>query len=88
MTLGAIVLAGGCSRRMGRDKALLPGSGGGTLLERQVALVREAGADWIRISVPSYCKVHCCLHAPTCETCDHNRLLDNCCDALYSLYSA
>lgn len=51
MTLGAIVLAGGCSRRMGRDKALLPGSGGGTLLERQVALVREAGADWIRISV-------------------------------------
>ncbi|MHB8732463.1 MAG: molybdenum cofactor guanylyltransferase [bacterium] len=41
--IGAI-LAGGESRRMGRDKAFLP-FGGTTLVERVAARLREAGAD-------------------------------------------
>jgi len=41
VTDGAIVLCGGFSRRMGRDKASLP-FGAETLLERTVRVVREA----------------------------------------------
>ncbi|BAP89059.1 molybdenum cofactor guanylyltransferase [Burkholderiales bacterium GJ-E10] len=44
-----IVLAGGRSARMGRDKALLPWQGR-PLIERQIAVLGEAGADAIRVS--------------------------------------
>jgi molybdopterin-guanine dinucleotide biosynthesis protein A len=48
-TLAAIVLAGGASRRMGRDKAslVLDPAEGSTLLERTVRAARSAGADRI-----------------------------------------
>lgn len=46
---GAVILAGGKSARMGRDKALLE-TGGQTLLARQIGLVREIGAAGIFIS--------------------------------------
>lgn len=42
--LAAIILAGGASRRMGRDKASLLLPNGETLLERTLAAVRSAGA--------------------------------------------
>ena len=48
-----VVLAGGESRRLGRDKALLRRPDGRTLLERTVALLREAGLSEIAISVSS-----------------------------------
>jgi molybdopterin-guanine dinucleotide biosynthesis protein A len=44
-----VVLAGGLSSRMGRDKALLPWKGR-PLIERQVAVLREAGVDTVHIS--------------------------------------
>lgn len=44
-----IVLAGGRSSRMGRDKAMLPW-GEGTLLDRMVALLRAAGASTVHVS--------------------------------------
>lgn len=46
-----IVLAGGASRRMGRDKAILNLLDGRTLLERTVAVLREAGLSEIALSV-------------------------------------
>ncbi|HEU4403274.1 MAG TPA: molybdenum cofactor guanylyltransferase [Candidatus Polarisedimenticolia bacterium] len=46
-----LVFAGGTSRRMGRDKALLP-LGGATLLERSVALVRAAGGEALVVAPP------------------------------------
>jgi molybdopterin-guanine dinucleotide biosynthesis protein A len=44
-----IVLAGGRSRRMGRDKALLPW-GQGTLLDRMIAVLATAGATRVLVS--------------------------------------
>lgn len=49
MKYSAVILAGGQSCRMGRDKALLP-IGGRPLLARQLELVRAAGAAEIFIS--------------------------------------
>lgn len=42
MRLTAAVLAGGRSTRMGRDKARLPVSSHGSLLERQIAVLQQA----------------------------------------------
>ena len=44
-----IVLAGGRSSRMGRDKASLPWAGG-TLLDRMIELMRLAGAECVLVS--------------------------------------
>lgn len=46
-----VVLAGGQSRRMGRDKALLRVQGGATLLDLAVTALRAAGVNEIAISV-------------------------------------
>jgi molybdopterin-guanine dinucleotide biosynthesis protein A len=44
-----VVLAGGRSSRMGRDKALLLWQGR-PLIERQIAVLREAGIDTVHVS--------------------------------------
>lgn len=44
-----VVLAGGLSSRMGRDKALLPWQGR-PLIEHQLAVLREAGVEDVRVS--------------------------------------
>jgi molybdopterin-guanine dinucleotide biosynthesis protein A len=49
MNFSAVILAGGKSSRMGRDKAFLE-IGGQTLLARQIQVVREAGAVEVFIS--------------------------------------
>ncbi len=49
--LSGLVLAGGQSTRMGRDKAALKLPDGRTLLQRQVDLVRAAGAGSVLVSV-------------------------------------
>jgi len=49
MNFSAVILAGGKSSRMGRDKAFLE-IGGTTLLARQIGLARELGAAEIFIS--------------------------------------
>ena len=49
MNFSAVILAGGRSTRMGRDKAWLE-IGGQSLLARQIGLVREVGAAEIFIS--------------------------------------
>lgn len=49
MNLSAVILAGGKSARMGRDKARLE-IGGRPLLARQIQLVRESGAREVFIS--------------------------------------
>lgn len=48
-SLSGVVLAGGRSRRMGRDKAFLT-VGGETLVQWQVALLRSAGCDEVMVS--------------------------------------
>jgi len=49
MNLSAVILAGGASRRMGRDKAWLEADGQ-SLLVRAVAKARELGAEEVFIS--------------------------------------
>lgn len=49
MNFSAVILAGGASRRMGRDKAVIE-VGGQSLLSRAVATVRRAGASEVFIS--------------------------------------
>ncbi len=49
MSFSAVILAGGKSSRMGRDKAFLE-IGGQTLLARQIEIVRAAGASEVFIS--------------------------------------
>ncbi len=51
MNFSAVILAGGKSSRMGRDKALLE-TWGQTLLARQIKLARETGAAELFISGP------------------------------------
>jgi len=53
MTLGAIILAGGASRRMGDDKALVEWDGV-RAIDRVVRLAAEAGADPVIVSGPDY----------------------------------
>src|ERR1041384_571654 len=49
MNFSAVILAGGASRRMGRDKAWVEVAGE-SLLSRAVATVRRAGASEVLIS--------------------------------------
>jgi|ERR1035437_2390043 molybdopterin-guanine dinucleotide biosynthesis protein A len=49
MNFSAVILAGGKSSRMGRDKAFVE-VGGQTLLARQILIVRQAGASEVLIS--------------------------------------
>ena len=49
----AMLLAGGKSRRMGRDKAMLPLPSGGLLWERQLGLLRTLGPAELFVSGPA-----------------------------------
>lgn len=49
MNFSAVILAGGQSSRMGRDKAFVE-VGGSSLIARQIALVRDVGAGEVFIS--------------------------------------
>lgn len=49
--LSGLILAGGRSSRMGRDKAGLILPDGRTLLQRQVEVLREAGATTVLVSI-------------------------------------
>ena len=50
--VGAIVLCGGMSRRMGRPKALLPFGDGEVLLQRVVRLVGEVASPVVVVATP------------------------------------
>ena len=49
----AVLLAGGRSRRMGRDKALLPMADGRLLWQRQLAVLQDLGPTELFISGPA-----------------------------------
>jgi molybdopterin-guanine dinucleotide biosynthesis protein A len=49
--LSGLILAGGLSSRMGRDKALLALRDGRTLLQRQADVLREAGVTNLLLSI-------------------------------------
>jgi molybdopterin-guanine dinucleotide biosynthesis protein A len=53
-----VVLAGGLSSRMGRDKAMLPWRGR-PLIEHQIAVLQAAGVDAVQVSGnrPDYCGI-------------------------------
>lgn len=51
--LSGLVLAGGESTRMGRAKAALTLADGRTLLQRQVGVLRAAGATTVQVSIGS-----------------------------------
>jgi molybdopterin-guanine dinucleotide biosynthesis protein A len=50
VNLSAAIIAGGFSRRMGRDKALLPDTVHGTLFARQLALVQSVRPTEVLVS--------------------------------------
>ncbi len=50
MTWNGLLLAAGLSRRMGRDKALLPAGDGRPLWRRQLDVLSQAGADELLVS--------------------------------------
>jgi molybdopterin-guanine dinucleotide biosynthesis protein A len=53
MSLAAIILVGGASRRMGADKALLDW-GGVRAVDRVAQLARDAGAEWVMTAGGDY----------------------------------
>lgn len=52
LPLAAVVLAGGASRRMGRDKATMPHPRGGTMVEQTVAAVSGRCAPVFVVAAP------------------------------------
>jgi len=53
-----VVLAGGASRRMGQDKALLRLDGGATLLERTITRLHDAGLEEVTVVVSTPERAH------------------------------
>jgi molybdopterin-guanine dinucleotide biosynthesis protein A len=69
MPLRACLLSGGESRRMGRDKALLPHPEGGTWLERTLILLGQLGAPITLLSrYPAHLELAHGLHARQADT--------------------
>ncbi|MFN9631647.1 MAG: molybdenum cofactor guanylyltransferase [Cyanobacteriota bacterium] len=68
LPLRCCLLSGGASRRMGRDKALLPHPEGGTWLERQLRLLAELGAPLSLLSGwPAHLERAAALAGPLAE---------------------